>query len=75
MVLVNEYFLKLLGSYLFLDIVKKVNIFKIMYLKWDIIWLGIGDVICFLFKVCIEVMYKVVEEMILVEIFCGYGFE
>lgn len=49
MVLVNEYFLKLLNNYLFLDIVKKVNVFKVFYFKMDFICLGIGDVICLLF--------------------------
>ena len=44
MALVNEHFLKLPGSYLFSDIAKKVNTFKITHPKQDIIRLGIGDV-------------------------------
>ena len=44
MALVNEHFLKLPGSYLFSDIAKKVNTFKITHPKRDIIRLGIGDV-------------------------------
>ena len=37
MALVNEHFLKLPGSYLFSDIAKKVNTFKITHPKQDII--------------------------------------
>ena len=44
MALVNEHFLKLPGSYLFSDIAKKVNTFRITHPKQDIIRLGIGDV-------------------------------
>ena len=44
MALVNEHFLKLPGSYLFSDIAKRVNTFKITHPKQDIIRLGIGDV-------------------------------
>ena len=44
MALVNEHFLKLPGSYLFSDIAKKVNSFKITHPKQDVIRLGIGDV-------------------------------
>ena len=42
MALVNEHFLKLPGSYLFSDIAKRVNTFKITHPKQDIIRLGIG---------------------------------
>lgn len=37
MALVNEHFLKLPGSYLFSDIAKKVNTFRITHPKQDII--------------------------------------
>ena len=53
MALVNEHFLKLPGSYLFSDIAKKVNTFKITHPKRDIIRLGIGDVTRPLPKACI----------------------
>ena len=56
MALVNEHFLKLPGSYLFSDIAKKVNTFKITHPKQDIIRLGIGDVTQPLPKACIEAM-------------------
>lgn len=63
MALVNEHFLKLPGSYLFSDIAKKVNTFKITHPKQDIIRLGIGDVTQPLPKACIEAMHKAVEEL------------
>ena len=72
MALVNEHFLKLPGSYLFSDIAKKVNTFKITHPKRDIIRLGIGDVTRPLPKACIEAMHKAVEEMTSAETFRGY---
>ena len=44
MALVNEHFLKLQSSYLFSDIAKKVNSFKVTHPKSKIIRMGIGDV-------------------------------
>ena len=44
MALVNEHFLKLPGSYLFSDIAKKINTFRITHPKKEVIRLGIGDV-------------------------------
>ena len=44
MALVNEHFLKLSGSYLFSDIAKKINTFRITHPKKEVIRLGIGDV-------------------------------
>ena len=64
MALVNEHFLKLPGSYLFSDIAKKVNTFKITHPKQDIIRLGSGDVTQPLPKACIEAMHKAVNGMI-----------
>ena len=63
MALVNEHFLKLPGSYLFSDIAKRVNTFKITHPKQDIIRLGIGDVTRPLAPACVEAMHKAVEEM------------
>ena len=63
MALVNEHFLKLPGSYLFSDIAKKVNTFRITHPKQDIIRLGIGDVTQPLPPACIEAMHKAVEEL------------
>ena len=44
MALVNEHFLKLPNNYLFSDIAKKVNAFKVSHPQKDLIRLGIGDV-------------------------------
>ena len=43
MALVNEYFLRLTESYLFSDIAKKVNAFKLTHPKERVISLGIGS--------------------------------
>ena len=63
MSLVNEEFLKLPGSYLFSDIAKKVNTFKITHPKEDVIRLGIGDVTRPLPAASIEAMHKAVNDM------------
>ena len=73
MALVNEHFLKLPGSYLFSDIAKKVNSFKITHPKQSLIRLGIGDVTRPLPQVCIEAMHQAVEEMANASTFHGYG--
>ena len=73
MALVNEHFLKLPGSYLFSDIAKKVNSFKITHPKQDVIRLGIGDVTRPLPPACIEAMHKAVDEMADAKTFRGYG--
>ena len=73
MALVNEHFLKLPGSYLFSDIAKKVNTFRITHPKQDIIRLGIGDVTRPLPPACIEAMHKAVEELAHAETFHGYA--
>ena len=73
MALVNEHFLKLPGSYLFSDIAKKINTFKLIHPKQDIIRLGIGDVTRPLPQVCTDAMHKAVEEMTSEETFRGYG--
>ena len=44
MALVNVHYLNLQDNYLFADIAKKVNAFKVMHPKADVISLGIGDV-------------------------------
>lgn len=73
MALVNEHFLKLPNNYLFSDIAKKVNAFKVSHPKTDIIRLGIGDVTQPLPKASIEAMHKAVDEMASKETFHGYG--
>lgn len=73
MALVNEHFLKLPGSYLFSDIAKKVNSFKVTHPKDDVIRLGIGDVTRPLPQACIEAMHRAVQEMADEATFHGYG--
>lgn len=73
MALINEHFLKLPGSYLFSDIAKKINSFKVTHPKQDIIRLGIGDVTQPLAPACIEAMHKAVDEMANKNTFRGYG--
>ncbi len=73
MALVNEHFLKLPGSYLFSDIAKKINTFRITHPKQDVIRLGIGDVTQPLPQASIEAMHKAVDEMTQKETFRGYG--
>ena len=73
MALVNEHFLKLPGNYLFADIAKRVNAFKVSHPKVKVISLGIGDVTRSLAPVVIEAMHKAVEEMANKATFHGYG--
>jgi len=73
MALVNENFLKLPGSYLFSDIAKKVNTFKITHPKQDVIRLGIGDVTQPLPEAVITAMHKAVDELAVKDTFRGYG--
>ena len=73
MALVNEHFLKLSNNYLFADIAKKVNAFKVMHPKADVISLGIGDVTQPLCPAVIDAMHKAVDEMGTAEGFRGYG--
>ena len=73
MALVNEHFLKLPNNYLFADIAKKVNAFKVSHPKADVISLGIGDVTQPLCPAVIEAMHKAVDEMASKDSFRGYG--
>lgn len=73
MALVNDHFLKLPNNYLFADIAKKVNAFKVSHPKADVISLGIGDVTQPLCPAVIEAMHKAVEDMAHKETFRGYG--
>ena len=73
MALVNEHFLKLPNNYLFSDIAKKVNAFKVSHPKTDLIRLGIGGVTRPLPQASIEAMHKAVDELANKETFHGYG--
>lgn len=73
MALANEHFMKLPDNYLFTDIAKKVNTFKVVHPKAEIIRLGIGDVTRPLPKASLEAMHKAVDEMGEASTFRGYG--
>lgn len=73
MALINEHYLKLQRSYLFADIAKKVNIFKVSHPKERLISLGIGDVTLPLCPAVIDAMHKAVDDMAVKEHFHGYG--
>ena len=73
MALVNVHFLNLQNNYLFADIAKKVNAFKVMHPKADVISLGIGDVTQPLCPAVIEAMHRATEEMATAKGFHGYG--
>ena len=73
MALVNEHFLRLPDNYLFSDIAKKVNTFKVTHSKSSIISLGIGDVTQPLCPAVIEAMHNAVDEMADKKTFRGYG--
>ncbi len=70
---INENYLKLPGSYLFSEIARRVNEFKVQNPDADIIRLGIGDVTRPLAPVVVEAMKQAVEEMGRAETFRGYG--
>ncbi|MCI6558522.1 MAG: LL-diaminopimelate aminotransferase [Prevotella sp.] len=73
MALVNEHFLKLPNNYLFADIAKKVNAFRVSHPRDKVISLGIGDVTRPLCPAVIEAMHKAVDEMATTASFRGYG--
>lgn len=73
MALINEHFLKLSDKYLFADIAKKVNAYKVAHPKSQVISLGIGDVTQPLAPAVIEAMHKAVDDMATLDRFHGYG--
>lgn len=73
MLRVNENFVKLPASYLFVDIAKKVNEFSGQHPETEIIRLGIGDVTRPLPKAVVKAMQVAAEEMGKAETFRGYG--
>ncbi len=73
MALVNEHYLKLRGNYLFADIAKRINAFKVTHPGKRLIRLGIGDVTLPLPPACVAAMHRAVEEMSKAETFRGYG--
>lgn len=73
MALINEQFLKLSESYLFSEIAKKVNTFKVIHPEARIIRLGIGDVTRPLPPAVVAALHRAVDEMGGSETFRGYG--
>lgn len=70
---VNEYFLRLPGSYLFSDIAKRVSAYQAANPERKLIRLGIGDVTRPLPPACIQAMHQAVEELASADTFHGYG--
>lgn len=73
MALVNEHYLKLPGNYLFADVAKRVNAYKVSHPGERVISLGIGDVTQPLAPAVVEAMHKAVEDMAHKDTFHGYG--
>ncbi len=73
MALVNENYLRLSKNYLFADIAKKVNAYKLSHPGASVISLGIGDVTRPLCPAVIAAMHAAVEDMAKKETFKGYG--
>ena len=73
MALVNEHFLKLPDYYLFAEIAKKVNVFKVTHPKADVISLGIGDVTQPLAPAVVEAIHRATNELATQASFRGYG--
>ena len=73
MALVNEHFLKLPNNYLFADIAKRVNCFKVTHKGADVISLGIGDVTQPLCPAVVGALHKAADEMATTAGFRGYG--
>lgn len=73
MVKVNENFVKLPASYLFVDIANRVNRFTEENPNAEIIRLGIGDVTRPLPKAVVQAMQDAAQEMGAAETFRGYG--
>jgi len=70
---INENYLKLPGSYLFVEIGRRVAQFKAEHPEADIIRLGIGDVTQPLPEAVIAAMHRAVDDMARAETFHGYS--
>ena len=71
--MICENYLKLSESYLFAEIVRKVNDYKKKHPEADVISLGRGDVTQPLAPAVIDAMHKAVDEMAVAASFRGYG--
>jgi len=73
MIKINENYLKLQSSYLFIDIARRVQAFQAAHPEKEVIKMGIGDVTHPLPAACIQAFHEGVEEMARAETFRGYG--
>lgn len=73
MITINENFLKLQDSYLFVTIAEKVKEYQKKNPDKDIIKLGIGDITRPIPGKVAEAMKKAVDEMTNINTFRGYG--
>ena len=73
MLKINENFVKLSPSYLFVEIANRVEKFTKEHPEMPVIRLGIGDVTRPLAKAVVEAMKKAAGEMGQAETFRGYG--
>jgi len=73
MIRINENFSKLVASYLFVDIARRVTAFQQAHPEMSVIRLGIGDVTEPLPPACIEAFHNAVDEMAQRDTFRGYG--
>ncbi len=71
--IINPYYDRLPGSYLFSTIAKKIKEYQGIHENADIIRLGIGDVTSPIIPAVIEAMHKAVNEMGVKWTFRGYG--
>jgi LL-diaminopimelate aminotransferase len=71
--IINPYYDRLPGSYLFSTIAKKIKEYQGTHENADIIRLGIGDVTTPIIPAAIEAMHKAVNEMGVKCTFRGYG--
>lgn len=73
MIQINENYLKIQSSYLFIEIDQRTAAYREKNPDADIIKLGIGDVTRALPPACIEALHSAVDEMSRDETFRGYG--
>jgi LL-diaminopimelate aminotransferase len=70
---VNEHYLKLRSSYLFVEIARRVKAFQVAHPDARLIRLGIGDVTQPLPAAVVSALHEAVDEMARAETFRGYG--
>ena len=73
MIRINENYLKLQSSYLFVEIAERVSEYQNQNKDVEIVRLGIGDVTRALPDACIRAFQRGVEEMASDATFRGYG--